>query len=204
MVIKVYQHILLTARLSHMIDDRYDPELVKNGDTRNVVDEYRGMTIDAIRADLDSKRQPLQIAIENVERDFNMGTIVRNANAFNVATIHIIGRKQWNKRGAMVTDRYMNIVYHVSVAEFIKAIGATPIIGIDNIEGSVPLGQTKLPREAVLVFGSEGSGLSDAMISACQQIVAIEQFGSTRSLNVGVASGVVMYNWIQQHVLKIM
>ncbi|MDB5176896.1 MAG: putative methyltransferase [Candidatus Saccharibacteria bacterium] len=184
-----------------MINEEYDPDLVKNGDTRNVADEFRGMTVDAIKAKLDTKRQPLQIAIENLERDFNMGTIVRNANAFNVSAIHIIGRKQWNRRGAMVTDRYMNIYYHQTVADFERVMGDTIIIGIDNVDGSKPLGTVTFPRDAVLVFGSEGPGLSGTMISACQQIVAIEQFGSTRSLNVGVASGVAMYAWVQQHVL---
>lgn len=171
-------------------------------DKRNVADEFRGMSVDAIKAELDKRRQPLQIAVENLSRDFNMGTIVRNANAFNVSMIHIIGRKQWNKRGAMVTDRYMNITYHPTVTDFLAAVSGHAIIGIDNIDGSVPLGQTKLPKNAVLVFGSEGDGLSDEMITKCEKLVAIEQFGSTRSVNVGVASGIAMYTWLQQHVLK--
>ena len=146
-------------------------------DKRNVVDEFRGMEVDEIKAVLDTRRQPLQIAVENVTRDFNMGTIVRNANAFNVSTIHVVGRKQWNKRGAMVTDKYMNIMYHVTVADFVKAVGNTHIIGIDNIDGSQPLAKVELPENAVLVFGSEGDGLSQEMINACEKLVAIEQFG---------------------------
>lgn len=172
-----------------------------NEDTRNVTDEFRGMPVDAIKTTLDGRRQPLQIAVENLTRDFNMGTIVRNANAFNVQTIHVVGRRQWNKRGAMATDKYMNIVYHESVADFVAAMQDVHIIGIDNIDGSVPLASTTLPRDAVLVFGSEGDGLSDEMARECEQIVAIEQFGSTRSVNVGVASGIAMYSWLQQHVL---
>lgn len=172
-----------------------------NKDTRNVTDEFRGMSVDAIKTTLDGRRQPLQIAVENLTRDFNMGTIVRNANAFNVQTIHVVGRRQWNKRGAMATDKYMNIVYHESVADFVAAMQDIHIIGIDNIDGSVPLASTTLPRDAVLVFGSEGDGLSDEMARECEQIVAIEQFGSTRSVNVGVASGIAMYSWLQQHVL---
>lgn len=172
-----------------------------NEDTRNVTDEFRGLSVDDIKVALDSRRQPLQIAVENLTRDFNMGTIIRNANAFNVRTIHVIGRRQWNKRGAMATDKYMHIVYHSSVAEFVVAMHGTHIIGIDNIDGSVPLASTTLPHDAVLVFGSEGDGLSDEMAGVCEQIVAIEQFGSTRSVNVGVASGIAMYNWLQQHIL---
>ncbi len=175
-----------------------------NEDTRNVTDEFRGMSVDDIKTSLDRRRQPLQVAVENVTRDFNMGTIVRNANAFNVSMIHVIGRRQWNKRGAMATDKYMHIVYHASVADFVASMAGTHIIGIDNIEGSVPLASTTLPRDAVLVFGSESDGLSDDMAAACEQIIAIEQFGSTRSVNVGVASGIAMYAWLQQHTFSTM
>lgn len=172
-----------------------------NEDTRNVTDEFHGMTVEEIRSVLDTRRHELQIAVENVTRDFNMGTIVRNANAFNVRAIHVIGRRQWNKRGAMVTDRYMHIYYHATVEDFTRAVGNSTIIGIDNIEGSKPLAGVKLPLNAVLVFGSEGDGLSPEMIAACKQLVAIEQFGSTRSVNVGVASGIAMYAWLREHVL---
>ena len=171
-------------------------------DKRNVSDEFRGMSVEKIKAVLDTRRQPLQIAVENVSRDFNMGTIVRNANAFNVSMIHVVGRRQWNKRGAMVTDRYMNISYHPTVADFVEAVAGHTIIGVDNIIGSVPLHDTKFPENAVLVFGSEGDGLSQEMIDACEILVAIEQFGSTRSVNVGVASGIAMYAWLQQHALN--
>ena len=176
-------------------------DIVATDDKRNVTDEFRGMSVEKIKQTLDERRQPLQIAIENLERDFNMGTIVRSANAFNVSVVHIIGRKQWNRRGAMVTDKYMNIQYHRSVEEFIVAVDGLQIIGVDNVMGSVPLASIQLPRDCVLVFGSEASGISDTMITACQQVVAIEQFGSTRSINVGVAAGVVMYEWLRQNVL---
>lgn len=170
-------------------------------DKRNVVDKYRGMPVEAIKADLDMCRIPLQIAIENIERDFNMGTIVRTANAFNVSKIHVVGRRQWNKRGAMVTDRYMNIEYHETVDAFLYSVNGSEIIGVDNVEGSSSLSLTPLPENAVLVFGSEGTGLSNEMINACKSLVEIEQYGSTRSINVGVAAGIVMYAWMQQHVL---
>jgi len=184
-----------------MTDDRYDPELIAKGDTRNVVDEFRNMTVEAIKAELDKRRHPLQIAIENYQHDFNIGTIVRNANAFNVRAVHIIGKRHWNRRGAMVTDRYLHVYHHSRVEEFVTAVHGMSIIGVDNIPGSQPLASVRLPKNAVLVFGGEGPGLSEEMIAACQNIVAIEQFGSTRSVNVGVASGIVMYAWIQQHVL---
>lgn len=170
-------------------------------DKRNVLDEFRGMPVDDIKASLDLRRHALEIAIENVERDFNMGTIVRSANAFNVQAIHVIGKKQWNRRGAMVTDKYMNLYYHKSVEDFIAVIKDTHIIGIDNVANSQPLSAVALPKKSVLVFGSEQAGLSETMINTCEMVVAIEQFGSTRSINVGVAAGIAMYSWVQQHVL---
>lgn len=172
-------------------------------DRRNVVDKYRGMSVEAIRADLDTTRLSLEIAVENIERDFNMGTIIRNANAFNVKAVHIIGRRQWNKRGAMKTDAYLHIMYHASVDDFVSyaQIAHKEIIAIDIVPGAVPLAATTLPLESILVFGSEGSGLSQALLDAAASVVKIEQFGSTRSVNVGVASGIAMYAWVQQHVL---
>jgi tRNA G18 (ribose-2'-O)-methylase SpoU len=178
-------------------DLHFDPELLANGDVRNVVDKYRYWTVDAIKADLDKDRVDLHIAVENWQHDMNIGTIVRNANAFNVSAVHIIGKRHWNRRGAMVTDRYLNIFQHATVDAFVAAVGDRRIIAIDNMPGSVPLSDTKLPEHAVLVFGGEGPGLSDEMIQASEVMVHIEQFGSTRSVNVGVASGIVMYNWIQ-------
>ncbi len=170
-------------------------------DTRNVVDKYRHHPVSVIVADLDRSRNELEIAVENLERDFNMGTIIRNANAFNVARVHVIGRHQWNKRGAMKTDAYLHIQYHTSAADFMIAMkhAGKTVIAVDIVNGAVPLHKTALPREAVLVFGSEGAGLSPELLQQAASIVMIEQFGSTRSINVGVASGIAMYAWIQAH-----
>ncbi len=170
-------------------------------DRRNVVDKYRNWPVDAIRGDLDQTRVELEIAIENLQRDFNMGTIVRTANAFNVQKVHIIGSRQWNKRGAMVTDKYLHLEYHSSVSEFAETVQGRHIIAVDNLEGALPLSQIELPKKAVLVFGGEGPGLSPEMQQAAEKMVMIEQFGSTRSINVGVAAGIVMYAWMKQHVL---
>jgi tRNA G18 (ribose-2'-O)-methylase SpoU len=184
-------------------DPKYDPELLAEGDQRNVLDKYRYWTVEAIKKDLDEHRISLEIAIENLERDYNMGTIVRSANAFNISKVHIIGRKQWNKRGAMVTDLYMNIEYHDDVRAFKKAmdVAKRQVIAVDIVEGAKGLSGTDLPENAVLVFGAEGPGLSKELLGVAEQIVMIEQFGSTRSVNVGVAAGIVMYDWVKQHVL---
>lgn len=184
-------------------DGRYDHALLRDGDTRNVIDKYRYWTVEAIKADLDTSRSHLHVAIENFQHDLNIGTIVRNANAFNVGTVHIIGKRHWNKRGAMVTDRYLVIEQHATVDEFAQRmdeLGKT-IVAVDNLPGAMALSKVVLPKDAVLVYGGEGPGLSDEMVKASQLMVMIEQFGSTRSVNVGVASGITMYAWSQQHLL---
>jgi len=184
-------------------DPKFDRMLMKEGDNRNVLDKYHYWTVAAIKADLDSSRIDLEIAIENLQRDYNMGTIVRCANAFNIKKVHIIGRKQWNKRGAMVTDLYMNIQYHDDVKAFKADMDKTKrdIIAVDIVKGAKGLSETTLPANAVLVFGAEGPGLSKELINTASQTVMIEQFGSTRSVNVGVAAGITMYTWLQQHSL---
>lgn len=185
------------------VGPEYDPDLLEHGDKRNVLDKYRYWTVEAIKADLDKTRTSLHIAIENWQHDLNIGTIVRAANAFNVETVHIIGKRHWNRRGAMVTDRYMNIIQHATIvgfAEYMK-IEKRPIIAVDIVPGAKSLSKTKLPPRCVLVFGGEGPGLSDEMQKAADKTVMIEQFGSTRSVNVGVAAGIAMYVWVQQNVL---
>lgn len=169
-------------------------------DTRNVIDKFKGNSEAAIISHLDENGIGLEIAIENLERDFNMGTIVRSANAFGVRHVHVIGRRQWNKRGAMATDKYLHVHYYQAVNEFAVAMKerGRAIIAVDNVEGSTTLHLADLPNRAVLVFGAEGPGLSGELLKQAVQIVAIEQFGSTRSINVGVAAGIVMYSWLQK------
>ena len=173
-------------------------------DTRNVVDKYKNVPIEEIVEDLDRQGVELEIGIENLERDFNMGTIVRSANAFGVRHVHVIGRRQWNKRGAMMTDKYLHVHYHSDVAAFELAMGerGRVIIAVDNIDGSEPLVSADLPSNAVLVFGQEGPGISEALVAVARAVVEIEQFGSTRSINVGVAAGIVMYEWTRRHNLR--
>lgn len=168
-------------------------------DTRNVVDEFKGVPHEMIVQALDERGVELEIAIENLERDFNMGTIVRTANAFGVRTVHVIGRRQWNKRGAMMTDKYLQVEYHSTIDEFVAAINGKTMVVVDNIAQSQPLHTVALPRDAVLVFGAEGPGVSRELLSSADLVVAIEQLGSTRSVNVGVAAGISMYAWLQQH-----
>lgn len=182
-------------------DPRYDPQLLADGDRRNVVDRYRYWTVEAIVADLDRHRHPFHVAIENWEHDFNIGTVVRNANAFLAAEVHIVGRRRWNRRGAMVTDRYQHVRHHPTMDDLAAwcAERSLPIIGIDNLPGSTPIETARLPVECVLLFGQEGPGLSEAARAAADATCSIAQFGSTRSINAGVASGIAMHAWIRQH-----
>jgi tRNA G18 (ribose-2'-O)-methylase SpoU len=183
-------------------DERfYDPELLERGDTRNVIDRYRYWTMAAIVADLDEKRNPFHVAIENWQHDMNIGSIVRSANAFGADTVHIIGRKRWNKRGAMVTDRYQHVMYHPDVASFAawSRAQALPIIAIDNLPGSVIIETFEFPERCVLLFGQEGPGLSPEAVAAGDALVEITQFGSTRSINASAAAAVTMHAWVLQH-----
>ena len=182
-------------------DPRLDPELLATGDRRNVVDRYRYWRLDAIVADLDERRHPFHVAIENWQHDLNIGTVVRTANAFLAREVHIVGRRRWNRRGAMVTDRYHHVRYHEDVAMFAAwARGARlTVIGVDNLPGSELITTAELPRDCVFLFGQEGSGLSPAAVEAASAVLHIPQFGSTRSINAGVASGIAMYEWIRRH-----
>ena len=180
----------------------YDPELLANGDTRNVIDKYRYWKMEAIVADLDSRRHDFHVAIENWQHDLNIGSIVRNANAFLAKEVHIIGNKRWNRRGAMVTDRYQHIRHHETVEEFIKWAKSEnlPIIAIDNVPGCQKIEEYKLPKACVFLFGQEGPGLSEEAIKASDVVLEITQFGSTRSINASAAAAITMHAWVQQHV----
>jgi tRNA G18 (ribose-2'-O)-methylase SpoU len=185
-------------------ESHFDPELLRDGDRRNVVDEYRYWNMEAIIADLDKKRHPFHIAIENLEHDMNIGSIVRSANAFMAKEVHIIGKRRWNRRGAMVTDRYQHVNHHEDIATFGQWAKANnlEVIGIDNLPGSVPIETFDLPRECVLLFGQEGRGLSPEAGELVTSCLSIAQFGSTRSINAGAAAAIAMHAWIRHHVFE--
>ena len=180
-------------------DPRLDPELLAQGDARNVVDRYRYWRRDAIVAELDRHRHPFEIAIENFGHDHNIGTVVRTANAFGARRVHIVGRRRWNRRGAMVTDRYQHLVHHDSIEQLLAdAPGLIPV-AIDNLPGAQALETAVLPRNCLLLFGAESEGLSPAAVRAAETVLSIAQFGSTRSINAGVAAGIAMHAWVRQH-----
>ncbi len=182
-------------------DPRYDPELLRDGDRRNVVDRYRYWTVEAVRADLAARAHPFHVAVENWAHDFNIGSVVRTANAFNAAAVHVVGRRRWNRRGAMVTDRYLEVVHHPDVGVLRRWADeqGLPVLGVDNTAGAVPLETYPLPRRCLLLFGQEGPGLTDAAAAVCDDVLAIAQFGSTRSLNAGAAAAIAMHAWVRTH-----
>ncbi|GAT17036.1 TrmH family RNA methyltransferase [Mycolicibacterium thermoresistibile] len=190
------------SRLGPVPDDpRYDPELLRDGDTRNVVDAYRYWTREAIIADIDTRRHPLHIAIENFGNDANIGSVVRTANAFAVHTVHIVGRRRWNRRGAMVTDRYQRLRHHDTTAALLSfaAEHDLTVVAVDNIPGAVRLEHTELPRHCLMIFGQEGPGITEDAKAGAAMTVSIAQFGSTRSINAAVAAGIAMHTWVRQH-----
>lgn len=213
----------------HPEGPQWDSALLAEGDRRNVADGYRYWRHEAIVADLDGRRHPFHVAIENWEHDFNIGSVVRTANAFNAAGFHIVGRRRWNRRGAMVTERYLREHHHPDVASLLawahgpgeppggadpvgmpaepEGVGiptgrapGIPLVGVDNLPGSRPLETYDLPRSCVLVFGQEGPGLSAQMQRACDVVLHIAQFGSTRSINAGAAAAIAMHAWVRRHV----
>ncbi|MCH1881990.1 TrmH family RNA methyltransferase [Agrococcus sp. ARC_14] len=185
----------------HLHPARYDPELLEHGDRRNVVDAYRYWSLEAIVADLETRRHPFHVAIENWQHDLNIGSIVRTANAFTASAVHIIGKRRWNRRGAMVTDRYQRIVHHETTDAFTRWAheAGLVVVAVDNTAGSVPVDAAPLPERCVLLFGQEGPGLTDEAIDAADAHVAIRQFGSTRSINAAAAAAIVMHEWVRVH-----
>lgn len=182
-------------------DPRLDPDLLRHGDRRNVVDMFRYWRLEAIVEELDTRRHGLHVAIENWQHDLNIGSIVRTANAFNVGAVHIVGKRRWNRRGAMVTDRYVQVMHHPTVDALAQwcASEGSPLVGIDNTAGAVPIEKAEIPAAVTLFFGQEGPGLSAEALQACAGHLSITQYGSTRSINAAAAAAIAMHAWIRQH-----
>ncbi|MCW2842996.1 MAG: rRNA methyltransferase [Nocardioides sp.] len=179
----------------------YDAALLAEGDRRNVVDRYRYWSMAAIVADLDTRRHDFHVAIENWQHDFNIGTIVRSANAFLAAEVHIVGNRRWNRRGAMVTDRYQHVRHHETAADLAAYLHRhdTALLGIDNLPGSQHLETMTVPRRVCFLFGQEGPGLSESARKVCDATFSIAQFGSTRSINASAAAAIAMHSWVREY-----
>ena len=181
---------------------QWDPVLLAEGDRRNVVDQYRYWTMGAIVADLDTRRHGFHVAVENWQHDLNIGSVVRTANAFNAAAVHIVGRRRWNRRGAMVTDRYQHVHHHPEIDDLVSwaAERDLTLLGVDTFPDAVPLETFDLPQDCVLLFGQEGPGLSPEAHAACDAVLSIAQYGSTRSMNAAAAAAIAMHAWVRRHV----
>lgn len=182
-------------------DARLDPELLEHGDRRNVIDRYRYWRVEAIVEDLDRHRHPFHVAVENWSRDPNIGAVVRSANAFGAAAVHIVGRRRWNRRGAMMTERYQHVHHHETLAELRQWArqAERSLVGIDNLPGALPIDQAPLPRACVLLLGQEGPGLSAQARAHVEGVLTIPQFGSTRSINASAAAAIAMYEWCRRY-----
>lgn len=168
-------------------------------DSRNLVDEFKGLGNEQVFSILEHRRTALEIAIENVEHDFNIGSIVRTANSFNVSVVHIIGKKKYNRRGAMCTDKYLKIIHHATLADFLLTQAGREIVAIENNTPRAKALHTKnFAPNTTLVFGSENSGISAELLAQAADVRFIESFGSTRSVNVGAAAAIAMYEWTRQ------
>lgn len=171
-------------------------------DSRNLTDEFKGMANEQVFDALEKTRTPLEIAIENVEHDFNIGSIVRTANSFNAKKVHIIGKKKYNRRGAMCTDKYLQIEHHPTIEDFLKNQKSRELVAIENnTERAKPLLNKKFIQDTTLLFGSENNGISPELLEKAHDVRFIESFGSTRSVNVGVAAGIAMYEYARQIIL---
>ena len=186
--------------------DPWDPDLLREGDRRNVADRYRYWSMDAVVADLDTRRHPFHVAIENWGHDFNIGSVVRTANAFNAAAFHVVGRRRWNRRGAMVTDRYQHEHHHPTVGDLV-AWAARGVRRARHPAGRhrqrARVGADRDVRPAARVRAgvrAGGPGAPSEALEACSVVLHIEQFGSTRSVNAGAAAAIAMHAWVRRHV----
>jgi tRNA G18 (ribose-2'-O)-methylase SpoU len=186
------------------VPGRWDSDLLDEGDTRNVLDRYRYWSVEAIRADLDARgRHRFEVAIENWTHDFNIGSIVRSANAFAAARVHIVGPHKWNKRGSLMTQLYEHVEHEPTIEDLVTRIRherpGMRVVALDNVPGSVPIETYRFQPESLLVFGAEGPGLTKKALELADDVVYISQFGSVRSINAGAAAAIAMHTWVAQN-----
>jgi tRNA G18 (ribose-2'-O)-methylase SpoU len=168
----------------------------------NVIDEYKFMMFDEIKNDLSLKRAEFTSVFLNLTHDFNKAVGVRNHNAFAGNDIWFIGRKQWDKRGAVGTYHYEDIHYAANWEIFLENKPEGPIICVENMVNDTRhrhLDTFRIPKNAIFVYGEEKVGISSDILFCADYILSIPMFGSVRSLNVSVASGIIMYEYRRQH-----
>jgi tRNA G18 (ribose-2'-O)-methylase SpoU len=166
-------------------------------DTRNVTDFYKYWTNEAIIADLDSKRNEFVVAVERINGDFNWSVVIRNSNAFLARKVYRSGIRRYDKRGAVGTHHYEHVGYDESIVNLINKYRQEgyKIVAIDNVGEAQDIRSYRWEPKSFMLFGEEGRGLSQKAIESADDIVYIPQFGSVRSLNLGTASGIAMYDY---------
>ena len=168
-------------------------------DNRNVVDHYKYWNEDAIRASLDTKRFPFIVVCENFDKDFNISTVVRNCNAFTGKEIWIVGNRKWDRRGAVGTHNYEHVCHAPSITDVVNKYPDYRVVCCEAYPQAVDIRTYEWHEKSILVFGQESIRVTDEALNLADDIVYIPQFGSTRSLNVGCASAIAMYSYIQAH-----
>lgn len=173
--------------------------MVETGkDTRNVIDYYKEWENDQIKADLDTRRLPFVVGFENVSGDFNKASGIRNSNAFLAKESWIIGKKQWDRRGAVGTHNYIHLKYAPSLDDIYlnqPYIRDMRWVAVDNVPGAIPVTEYEWSPNTFMIFGEEARGVSPMGLGMADDVVMIPQLGSVRSLNVSVASGIIMYDY---------
>lgn len=183
---------------------RTTPELAVSTETdyrlweRNVTDHFKNKSDEEIKAELQATANPFAVCFEHWTGDFNMGSGIRNANAFNAKEVFYVGDKKWDRRSAVGVYNYTPVQWLPTMEEFEKLKTRYTIVGVDNVPGSISMKYYKWRPNTLLVFGEEGSGLTSGMQSLCKDIVHIDMFGSVRSFNCGVASGIVMHDVVRK------
>lgn len=164
-------------------------------ETRNIIDHYWYWSTEAIKADLDTKRHPFAILCSNLYNDFNIATVIRNSNAFLAQKVFVYGKRKWDKRGAVGTHHYQHIEYLPESFDLEKLKEDYTFVAIDNVDGATPINEFAWPENTLMLFGQEQIGLPAELLTLCEHVVYIKQFGSVRSLNVGCASAIAMYDY---------
>ncbi len=174
-------------------------------DNRNLIDHYKYWTDDAIRADLDIRRFNYSVVCCNIGNDFNIATVIRNANAFLAQEVVIYGNKKYDRRGTVGTHHYSNF-RHVkcidSLGDYLRERreqhgGQIRLLGIDNIPEAKDVNAFDFDPNVhyVMIFGQEQIGVPMDVLSMCDDVLYIPQYGSVRSINVGCASSIIMNNY---------
>lgn len=162
-------------------------------DKRNVLDKFKGWTEDLIRDEISKEVFPYAVLMENLIGDFNIGTVIRSANALGASKVYYTGNRKWDRRGAVGAHNYTMVEY---VEDISVLRNDYSLIGLENCEGSNDMRKFKWPKKSLMIVGEEGRGLSDGILELCDHVVSIPQFGSVRSFNAATASSIAMYDYV--------